>query len=63
MGMFGEFGTHEDSDTALKTLERTVRRLFLNVHIDVFEASVGVDAPAMAHMALPLCQGLSAMVE
>eukprot|EP00974_Lingulodinium_polyedra_P016796 1629720-Lingulodinium_polyedra.AAC.1 len=55
MGMFREFGTHEDSDTALKTLERTVRRLFLDVHADVFEARVGADAPAMTHIALPLC--------
>eukprot|EP00974_Lingulodinium_polyedra_P061480 5933010-Lingulodinium_polyedra.AAC.1 len=63
MGMFREFGNHEDSDTALKTFERTVRRLFLDVHTDVFDVRVGEDAPAMAYVALPLCQGLGAVVE
>eukprot|EP00974_Lingulodinium_polyedra_P118348 11166802-Lingulodinium_polyedra.AAC.1 len=63
MCMFREFGTREDTDTALKMLERTVNRLFLDVHSDKFMNRMGDDAPAMERVCLPLCQGLCAVVE
>eukprot|EP00974_Lingulodinium_polyedra_P023004 2219208-Lingulodinium_polyedra.AAC.1 len=63
MGMFREFGTHADTDAGLKTLERTVKRPFLDVHSDKFMNRMGDDAPAMEHVCLPLCQGLCAVVE
>eukprot|EP00974_Lingulodinium_polyedra_P118819 11168728-Lingulodinium_polyedra.AAC.1 len=49
MGTFREFGNHEDSDVALKTLERTVRRLFLDARQDKLHVRIGPDAEAMSY--------------
>eukprot|EP00974_Lingulodinium_polyedra_P008581 819199-Lingulodinium_polyedra.AAC.1 len=63
MGTFRELGNHEDADTALKTLERTVRRLFLDTHQDKLQTRIGPDAEAMGYMSIPLSQGLPAVLE
>eukprot|EP00974_Lingulodinium_polyedra_P023166 2236296-Lingulodinium_polyedra.AAC.1 len=63
MGTFREFGSHEDSDVALKTLERTVRRLFLGTRQDKLHVRIGPDAEAMSYVSIPLSQGLSAVLE
>eukprot|EP00974_Lingulodinium_polyedra_P077933 7544333-Lingulodinium_polyedra.AAC.1 len=61
MATFREFGVHDDSDTAaLKTLERTMRRWFLDVHQDKVHFRMGPDASAMDFMSIPLSQALSA---
>eukprot|EP00974_Lingulodinium_polyedra_P053076 5101302-Lingulodinium_polyedra.AAC.1 len=61
--MFRALGTHEDSDAALKTFERTVRRLFLGARPDKLPSRMDDDADAMEHVSSPLCQGLCAVVE
>eukprot|EP00974_Lingulodinium_polyedra_P043178 4145620-Lingulodinium_polyedra.AAC.1 len=48
---------------ALKTLERTIRRLFLDVHQDKFHYRIGPDAAVMDFMSIPLSQALSAVLE
>eukprot|EP00974_Lingulodinium_polyedra_P045157 4331506-Lingulodinium_polyedra.AAC.1 len=63
LGTFHEVGSHEDSDVALKTLERTVRRLFLDTHQDKLRVRVSPDAEVMSYMSIPPSQGLSAALE
>eukprot|EP00974_Lingulodinium_polyedra_P107945 10450050-Lingulodinium_polyedra.AAC.1 len=63
MATFREFGVHEDSDTALKTLERVARRLFLDVHQDELHVRMGPDAAVMDFVSIPMSQALSAVLE